>query len=180
MEAVQYSNRVSGLVQELNDLYNQAQGLCRGLENRLNGFQQIRVPAAKEQQYYRELEQFKLQYPELYLVGGLPYRENKFEEIRRIATFSEQMEITRVYLKCLGGRQPSDILTDQENRIFGNANLMERLVWYFMADHLEAYVRWLKDVIDECDRMLQIQYQPGGELFQQVQERNVGRYGIGL
>lgn len=130
MEAVYYSQRVDFLIKELNEVYSAVRGLSRGIESILTGFQRIRIPGYTDEQYEQYREQFT-----------------------RVATFSGQMEIIRVYLKCLGGKQPSDTLTEQERKIFGDANLMDGLVWYYMADHIESYVKWLRDIVKQCNKI---------------------------
>ena len=98
------------------------------------------------------------------------------EQVKRSVTFKEQMEIIKIYIKKLDGED----LIDREWIIFENANLMDGFSWLEMADFIEFYVQWLKDISDQCEEILRIQYQPGGELFQALQERNVETYGIGL
>ena len=151
--AIQYSQKVSSSIQELVELYNTLLGLSRGLESNLTGKQKIKISGYTQQQY-----------------------SDYGEQVKRSATFPEQLEIIRIYIERLEGGN----LTNQEWIIFENADLMDGFDWHGMADFIEPYVQWLKDVISQCEEILRIQYQPGGAVFQQLQEKNVKTYGIGL
>ena len=54
------------------------------------------------------------------------------------------------------------------------------LVWNNIPYNMEEMIDWLNIVLEKCKDILHEQYQPGGQIFQQIQQINLGRYGMGL
>lgn len=143
MEAIQYSQLVTALIQELNDLYNQAQGLCRGLESSLTGFHKVRVPGYTREQY-----------------------DQYGEQLKRITTFPEQMEIIKLYLQRLGGMDSN--FTQREWEIAEDADIEYGSYWKGMVEYMQPMVEWLRNVLIKCQEILRTQHQ---QRFQQVGEQ---------
>ncbi len=153
LPAITYHQKIGGLIEELWNLYNQALRLCRGLENELMGIQRIPLSGT------RFINQ-----------GGIRVLDRRPRS--KAAIFSEQMEIIRIYLKGLG-QEP---LTHRECKLLGPVSFN----WHSIPEFMETQIQWLKDVLEQCERLLEDQYQPGGEIFQQAQQRNINKFGIGL
>lgn len=120
----QYHQKIGSLHQELAGLYDEVLDTSSDFEITLNGKQKVKIY-------------------ETFIWSGKTITKE------RISTFSEQMEFIRIYLKCLGGKPPSEELTKEEMTLFKLTDLMDGLVWYNMADYMESLIQWLNKVINQ-------------------------------
>lgn len=97
---------------------------------------------------FQELVDFYTQVtklPEIDLPGTLTIRSvGRFFTNERTATFIEQKELIRIYLKKIS----EEILTQDEKTLFESTNLLDGLVWNQMADFMEPLIHWSKNVIE--------------------------------
>lgn len=139
MDILAKHRRIGNLILELNNLYNQALGLCRGIDN---------LP-----DYYRQKHAYN-------------YTPIKF---------SDQMNAIRIYLKIIAGEYTDDDYEDLLEMWFSID-----MDWTNMEELTSHIIEWLRNVIKQCENTLKIQYQPGGSIFQQLQQKNIGRCGMGV
>jgi hypothetical protein len=103
------------------------------------------------------------------------------DQIEMKTTFSEQMNIIKIYSKLLGvGKQPSNILTKEESEVFTSHNMMDGLVWYYITDYIESLTQWLDEILIKCEEILRIKYEPGGQYFLQTQIKFLEKYEMKL
>lgn len=116
--AIAKCQRIESLILRLENLYNQALKLDEETKNKLTGFRKIRTG-----------------------------RRYGYEEERRRTTFQEEMELTRLYLKRLGGGIVWEEFTQEENHLMSLAEIPDGLAWECMDEYLEAIIQWLVTIL---------------------------------
>jgi len=153
LKAIANYREVGNSLQELADLYIRVTRLCNNVKTNLSGFSQIKTGERTE------------------------YRQ----EIRKYADFREQMEIIRVFLRVISLKSNwEDEITDDEYNTFKSVDEFNNMSWFYLPVIIDEMIDWLNMTLEDCEEILKNQYEPGGKAFQQLQERNIGRYGMGM
>ena len=153
LNAIANYREIGNSLQELADLYIRVTRLCNNVKTNLSGFSQIKTGETTE-------------------YG---------QEIRKYADFREQMEIIRLFLKVISlGSDWEDEITNDEYNTFRSVDEFNTMSWFYLSFIMDEMIDWLNAAIEDCEEILENQYEPGGEAFQQLQERNMGRYGMGM
>lgn len=88
-------------------------------------------------------------------------------------TFREQLEIIERYLKILDDKFKDDVE-------IVHTSLDDGVFHLHVPKNINNITEWLTIIIEQCKKILEKQYEPGGTIFQQLQERNVGTHGMNL
>ena len=113
-----YHKRVGLLVDELIDYNTQVIKLLEfvgGSDSDLTGFQKIKT-----------------------------YEGLLWGTTHKIATFEQQMELIKLYLKKVEGGE----LSIEEQTLFTSADCHNGMMWHNMADFMEPLIQWLKNIIE--------------------------------